>query len=303
MTNSSSGAAPRDVTDVERYTRKSGTSFYYSFLFLPRAKRQGIFAVYAFCRAVDDAVDESPDPGEAARKLEQWEKEIGNAYRGEPETAVGRAVAETVQRFDIPRRHFQEVIAGVRMDLERNRYQTFEDLRPYCDRVAGAVGLICVRIFGVTGERADEYARNLGTGLQLINIMRDVGGDAARGRIYLPKAELERFGVTEDEILENRYTPRFAALMSHQAERARSFLTRADASAFGRKRALLFPAEAMGAIYAALLRNIEKADYNVFDQRIRVGRMKKIAIVLSLRLRALRRRFASGNREGDAEAD
>jgi len=283
---SPSGPALPEVTDVSRYTRRSGTSFYYPFLFLPRRKRRAICAVYAFCRAVDDAVDEAASPGDAARDLAFWEKEVSGAYRGQAETPIGRAVADAVERFEIPRKHFLEVIAGVRMDLARNRYETFEELLPYCERVAGAVGLMCVRIFGFPGGRADEYAMNLGIALQLINIARDVGSDAARGRIYLPRSELRRFEVAEEEILERRYTPRLAALMAHHTERARSYLERADASVFGRERPLLFPAEAMGAIYGALLRNIERADYNVFARRISVSRVKKFALVAGLRLRA-----------------
>jgi phytoene synthase len=287
------------ISDVRRHTRKSGTSFYYSFLLLPRQKREAIYSVYCFCRAVDDAVDEAGSPGDAARELKAWENLVENCYRGNPQASPGGALAETVQRFDISKQHFVDVLDGVRMDLTRNRYATFEELLPYCERVAGAVGRICVRIFGLRGEDADEYARNLGIALQLINIARDVGSDARRGRIYLPLADLERFGVTEQEILDQRYSPRFAALMAHHAQRARSYLLRADAASFNnQERWLLFPAQAMKAIYGALLDSIEKAGYDVFARRISLSRPHRFGLALGVWLGSLRFRMTSGLQRG-----
>lgn len=291
------------VTDVKRYTRKSGTSFYYSFLLLPKAKRKAIYSVYSFCRAVDDAVDEASDPGQAVQDLERWETVVEDCYKGVAECAVGEALAKTVREFRIPKQHFTELVAGVRMDITRKRYRTFEELLPYCEKVAGAVGLMCIRIFGLRGTEADQYARNLGIALQLINIARDVGSDASRGRIYLPLTDLERFRVTEDEILERRYSPRFAVMMSHHAERARSYLTRADASVFNEKRSLVFPAEGMRAIYRALLDAIEKADYDVFSQRISVGRFRRFGLALGAWLGSLYYRVLGTMRRAEPEVD
>lgn len=289
--------------DVKRRTRKSGTSFYYSFLLLPRVKREAVYSVYAFCRAVDDAVDEATSPGEAARDLQVWEGVVEACYKGKAQGAVGEALAKTVQGFEIPKQYFTDLLAGVRMDLTRNRYATFEELLPYCERVAGTVGLICIRIFGLRGEHADEYARSLGVGLQLINIARDVGSDARRGRIYLPLADLERFQVGEEEILKRSYSPRFASLMAHHAGTARSYLSRADASVFKENRWLLFPAEAMRSIYRALLDTIEKADYDVFSRKISVGQARRLALAVSAWLASLYYRVNASVRPAGGEQD
>lgn len=294
-TSDSGTLAERAVSEVRRRTRGSGTSFYYSFLLLPRAKREAIYSVYAFCRAVDDAVDEAPSPETAARQLLAWEEVVDACYGEGAGNPVGEALTKTVREFGIPKQHFLEVLSGVRMDLTCNRYPTFEDLLPYCERVAGAVGLICIRIFGLRGAAAEEYAHTLGIALQLINIARDVSGDARRGRIYLPLADLERFGVTEEEVLEERYSARFAALMAHHAERARSYLSRADASTVKEDRWLLFPAEAMKAIYRALLEAIEKADYDVFSRRISISPSRRLALALGAWLASIYYR-AAGNR-------
>lgn len=287
--------------DPGRSTRESGTSFYYSFLLLPRSKREAICSVYAFCRAVDDAVDEAKNPGEAARQLDRWEEVVDGCYRGAAQGTPGEALGATIERYAIPRQHFRDLLAGVRMDLTRKRYATFEELLPYSERVAGAVGLMCIRIFGLEGPEAEAYARNLGTALQLINIARDVGNDARRGRIYLPLADLDRFGVTEEEIIGEVYSPGFAALMAYHAGRARSYLSRADAAVFKERRHLAFPAEAMGAIYRALLDAIEEVQYNVFARRITVSPGRRLAIVIRSWLAAQSRRALSSLRPAGGE--
>jgi phytoene synthase len=209
------GAVSRSVG--AQVTRRSGTSFYYAFRVLPAEKRRAIYALYAFCRAVDDCVDE--EDGEGGPGLDRWLAEVKRAYAGTPETELGRELAETVARFPIPRASFEDVVAGCRMDLTTRRYATFADLRVYCERVASAVGLATIEVFGYDDPRTREYAVELGLALQLTNILRDIGPDAARDRLYLPLEDLAAFSVTEDEV----FRAANAAPRSHvpQAEKPR----------------------------------------------------------------------------------
>jgi 15-cis-phytoene synthase len=257
------------------------TSFYYSFLVLPAAKRDAIVAVWDFCRAVDDEVDEpgSTAPGEA---LAEWRRELERCYTGQPQTPQGIRLQPWIRRFDLPRGAFEELIDGVEMDLARARYETFDDLYDYCWHVASTVGLICVEIFGYRQPETRDYAVNLGIALQLTNITRDVAGDLSRGRIYLPQEDLRRFGCTEDDLRAGRVTPPVRALLAHQCarahdyyERARALLTRQDARS-------LVAAEIMGAIYRDLLRRIERAGYDVFHGTIRAPRPRRALIAASV---------------------
>ncbi len=262
-------------------TRRSGSNFYYSFLFLPRRKRHAIYALYAFCRTVDDAVDHgAATPMEQRRTLAEWRLELARAYEGTPSQPIAQHLAQVVRAFPVQRQHLEAILDGVEMDIEKRRYATFEELHEYCYRVAAAVGLACIEIFGYTDPRARDYAINLGVALQLTNILRDLRTDAERGRIYLPLDEIRRFGYSEDELLHGRHTPAFVGLMRSQADRAHAYYRAAKAALPRADRRRLVAAEIMGRIYRALLREIEARQFRVFDGRIRVSTPKKIAIAL-----------------------
>ena len=208
---------------VSRLTRKSRSNFFYAFLCLPRPQREAIYACYAFCRIVDDAVDLGQDRAAQRAELQRWRDEIARVYEGQPEHPAGQRLQVAIRQFPIPRVALEEIIAGVEMDMSHPTYETFEALYPYCYRVASAVGLCCIEIFGYTDPRARQYAIDLGTALQLTNIIRDVGADARGGRVYLPQEDLRKFGVTVEDLQAGRYTEQFVQLMRHQAERARQF--------------------------------------------------------------------------------
>ena len=265
---------------VSRLTRKSRSNFFYAFLCLPKPKREALYAVYAFCRIVDDAVDVGQDRAAQRKELERWRAEIAQVFEGSPEHPAAQRLQEAVKIFPIPREALEEIIAGVEMDLERSAYATFEDLYPYCYRVASAVGLCCIEIFGYTDVRAREYAVNLGVALQLTNIMRDVQPDALAGRVYLPQEDLERFGVTADDLAAGRYTPAFVGLMEYQAARARACYERAWAALPRADQRTLFAAEIMGRTYFALLETIERRRFRVFGGRVSVPTPRKLGIVL-----------------------
>ena len=271
---------------VARLTRKSRSNFFYAFLCLPRRQREAIFAVYAFCRIVDDAVDLGRDREEQQRALQQWREEIARVYGGAPEHPAGQRLQDAIRTFPIPREVLLEVIAGVEMDLERTTYETFEDLYPYCYRVASAVGLCCIEIFGYGDPRAREYAVNLGIALQLTNILRDVQADARAGRVYVPQEDLRRFGIRADDFAAGRYTPAFVELMTFEAARARAYYERAWAALPAADARRLFAAEIMGRTYFALLRAIEARRFQVFGVRVGLSTHRRIGIALSCWLRA-----------------
>jgi len=256
------------------------TSFYYSFLVLPREKREAIIAVWDFCRAVDDAVDAEPDAQRAAGELKRWREELAACFDGgRPATPQGASLQPFITRFNLPRRSFEDLIDGVGMDVGDRRYLTFDDLYQYCLRVASAVGLICIEIFGYRDARARDYAIDLGVALQLTNILRDVPKDLERGRVYLPLEDLDRFGCREDDLRaevaragQGIGSERVRALLAHQAERARTYYTRARAALPPGEGRRLVAAEIMGAIYFGILRRIERAGYDVFSRVIRVPR-------------------------------
>jgi phytoene synthase len=271
---------------VSRLTRRSRSNFFYAFLCLPRRQREAIYAVYAFCRIVDDAVDLGRDHEEQRRTLGRWRDEIDRVYGGAPAHPAGQRLQQAVRAFPIPRAALLEIIAGVEMDLDHPTYETFEDLYPYCYRVASAVGLCCIEIFGYTDAGAREYAVNLGVALQLTNILRDVQADARAGRVYLPQEDLGRFGVPAEDLAAGRYTPRFVALMRHEAERARAYYARAWAALPARDRRRLFAAEIMGHTYFALLRAMEAREFRVFGERVTLPASRRLAIALSCWARA-----------------
>lgn len=265
---------------------RSGSSFYYSFLFLPSEQRRAITALYAFCREVDDVVDESSDAGLARTRLAWWRQELAKLYDGAPEHPVTRALQPHLQRFGIDRSRLEEIIDGMQMDLDQDRYVDFEGLRLYCHRVAGVVGTLSAGIFAGDGDPCREYAESLGVALQLTNIIRDVGDDARRGRIYLPIDDLRRFGVGTHEILDRRGGEAFVSLMRFQAERARDFYRQAytalPASAARAQR----PGLIMAAIYATLLDEIEDDGFRVLRQRVALTPARKLWIAWRTWMRA-----------------
>lgn len=271
---------------AQAIARRSKSSFYYSFLFLPREQREAIYAFYAFCRLVDDTVDRAGDGAEKAKALVRWRDELLRVYRGRPEHPVAVRLQEAVRRFRIPGEYLEEIIAGVEMDLTKTRYETFEELSRYCYRVASAVGLICIEIFGYSDQRAREYARHLGTALQLTNILRDLRADGSQGRIYLPKEELRSFSYPEEDLLACRYTPAFVELMGFQCARAREYFTRARMALPRADRRRLFAAEIMGEIYWSLLRTIEGRGYDVFSSPVVIPRYRKLRLALGIWLRS-----------------
>jgi len=268
--------------------RRSGSNFYYSFLFLPRRKREAMYALYAFCRTVDDAVDQGPsNPGEQRRILAEWRGELRRAYEGHPSQPIAVHLAEVVRAFPIPRQHLEAILDGVEMDIDKRRYATFEELFEYCYRVAAAVGLASIEIFGYTDPRTRDYAVNLGVALQLTNILRDLKTDAERGRIYLPLDELRRFGYAEEDLLRGRYTPAYLGLVRYQTDRAQAYYRAARAALPRIDRRRLAAAEIMGAIYRALLTEIEARQFRVFEERVRLSTPRKVAIALGAFSRVL----------------
>lgn len=253
----------------------SGSSFYYAFLFLPEPRREAITAFYAFCRAIDDVVDEVSDPGVAASKLAWWQTEVARSFAGEPTHPVMKALAPRTQAFRIEEAQLQAVIEGCRMDLQQTRYLDFAALQRYCHLVAGVVGEVSARIFGQTQERTTEYAHKLGLAFQLTNIIRDVGEDAMRGRVYLPVDELQRFDVKVHEILNRQYSDRFAALMRFQAQRAHALYDEALALLPPADRRSQKPGLMMASIYRTLLREIEDEEFRVLRQRVSLTPLRK----------------------------
>ena len=257
---------------------KSGSSFYYSFMFLPPEQRQAITALYAFCREVDDVVDECHDVSLAQIKLEWWRQEVERIFTGTPTHPVGFALQDVLTRFKLPQEQLLEIIDGMAMDLSQTRYLDFKGLQLYCYRVASVVGLLSAEIFGHEHRQTLKYAHDLGLALQLTNIIRDVGEDARRGRIYLPIEDLQRFGVPAKDILEARYSDAFRELMAFQAERAEHFYEQALAQLPAGDRKAQRPGLVMAAIYRTLLREIAADGFQVLDRRISLTPVRKVWI-------------------------
>jgi len=257
---------------------KSGSSFYYSFLFLPASKRRAIMALYAFCREVDDVVDECQDPSLAATKLAWWRGEIARVYDGTPQHPVGQALFRTVRDFKLPQEQFLEIIDGMEMDLTQSRYLDFKGLQLYCYRVASVVGLLACEIFGATERATRRYAHDLGIALQLTNIIRDVGEDARRGRIYLPIEDLQRFNVPANDVLNARESENFAQLMAFQIERAKGFYASALDQLPAADRPHQRPGLVMAAIYRTLLDEIAPHAGKVLTERTSLTPIRKLWI-------------------------
>ena len=265
---------------------QSGSSFHYSFRLLEPARRAAITALYAFCREVDDVVDEVSDPSIARVKLVWWRTEIEAVYAGVPRHPVAVALVPVVRAFDLPKTHLQTVIDGMQMDLEKVRYLDFAELEAYCHRVAGVVGLMSAEIFGYADPATREYARDLGIAFQLTNIVRDVGEDARRGRIYLPQDDLARFGVPSSDVLRRHASPAFVELMAFEVARARTWHERALAKLPPRDRRAQRAGLAMAAIYRTLLDEIARDGYRVLDGRIALTPLRKLWIATRAAWRA-----------------
>ena len=255
---------------------QSGSSFYYSFLFLEPPRRQAITALYAFCREVDVVVDECPDALLARTKLAWWRGEVKALFEGRPSHPVTQALAASLKNFSLPQEQLLEIIDGMEMDLDHVRYADFKALHLYCYRVASVVGLLAAEIFGYRERLTLKYAHDLGLAFQLTNIIRDVGEDARRGRIYLPQDELSRFGVTETDLLQARYSDNFRRLMEFQVERARAMYRQAFAQLPAADRKAQRAGLIMAAIYRATLDEIVRDDYRVLDQRISLPPLRKL---------------------------
>lgn len=261
--------------------RQSRSSFYYSFLFLPRPKREAIYAVYALSRSVDDIADDPGEVTEKAGRLKSWREEIDRCYAGQPTQPITIQLRDCLNRYPIPKSYFEELLAGVEMDLTITRYATFDDLYTYCYRVASVVGLICIEIFGYSQESTKDYAINLGLALQLTNIIRDLKTDGRRGRIYVPQVDLQRFGYREEDLLRCRYTPEFFPLMRFEADRAREHFRRAAESLTPEDRKNMVAAQIMGRIYRETLEAMARKDYRVFDGRIALSTPRKLQLALT----------------------
>jgi len=264
----------------------SGSSFYYSFLFLPPERRRAITALYAFCREVDDVVDETREPQIAATKLAWWRAEIGNLFAGNPQHPVTKALAVSKDRFSIRQERLNDIIDGMEMDLTQSRYLDWPGLERYCYRVAGAVGLLAAGIFGYHDPRTLEYARELGIAFQLTNIIRDVGEDARKNRIYLPMAELKEFGVPAADILASRETPQFKRLMAFEAARARRHYEQAMQALPDADRRTQRPGLIMAAIYRTLLEEIERDGFRVLTRKTSLTPLRKFWIAWRTWVRA-----------------
>jgi len=257
----------------------SGSSFYYSFLYLPPEKRRAITALYAFCREVDDVVDECKDPGLARIKLQWWREDAQKIHRGTSEHPVNQALQSVCERFTLPAEHFQEIIDGMEMDLDYTRYPSFRDLALYCHRVAGVVGLMSAEIFGYQDRSTLKYANELGIAFQLTNILRDVREDAVRGRIYIPLDELEKFGVHQDDILRGRSTsPRLVELFRYQADRAKKYYQQAFSHLSEQDRHAQQSGIIMSAIYRSLLDEIGNDGFRILEHRVKLTPLRKFWI-------------------------
>lgn len=263
-------------------TQKSASNLALAFILLPREKRDAMSALYAFCRAVDDVADEDAVPTEKRRAdLAAWREDIRRACEGkEPQFVLNQEFAPVIQKFKLPFALFDELLKGCETDLEKLRYENYDELELYCYRVASVVGLLSIEIFGYKNQACHEYALHLGKALQFTNILRDVKNDAARGRIYLPLNELKKFGVTETEILDGKYSERYFALANSVAARAKHFYSLASQTLPVEDRRSMVAAELMGSVYWRLLKKLEQGRFNVFGPRaLKLGKPHKLALI------------------------
>jgi phytoene synthase len=274
---------PRNVrTHSEVVTRRSGTSFYHAFRLLPARKRRAIYALYAFCRTVDDCVDEEDGEGEAG--LDRWNEEVDRCYAGRPTTPLGEDLARAVSAYPIPRNALGEIVDGCRMDLTTARYSTWSDLEVYCRRVASAVGLCVIEVFGYRDPGTRDFAVHLGLALQLTNILRDVAVDARRDRLYLPLEDLARFELDEAEVLRcatsGTSSRRMAELLAFEGERAQGEYVAADRALPSVDRRAMWSARVMGGIYRSLLGELARRRFPVGEPRVRLSGLRKASVAV-----------------------
>ena len=269
-----------------RFTNARATNFYYSFVFLPAEKRRAIEAVYAFARRGDDVADSGLEAEAAGREIASYRQALDQCFAGNGATPELKALADSVERFRIPRQPFEDLILGLEMDLRGARYESFDDLALYCYRVASTIGLIAVEIFGYSNPRARDYAVNLGMALQIVNILRDLESDAQRGRLYLPREDLEQFGVRPEEILGGKFSDPFIELMQFECDRARHYFGLAREMLPLEDRRSMIAAEIMAAIYWRLLERIQMRRYNVFGERVGLSQPLKFWTALAVYLGA-----------------
>ncbi|MBT8377900.1 MAG: presqualene diphosphate synthase HpnD [Ignavibacteria bacterium] len=272
------------MTDIAKeIAKKSNSSFYYAFNLLPPEKRDAMNTVYAFCRQTDDIVDLGSEAKDLKyERLRKWRIELEKSLDGYSGYQILNKLASTIQKFNIPLEPFFELLVGMEMDLQKNRYLTFEDLQLYCYRVASTVGLMCIEIFGYKHASTRDFAVNLGIALQLTNILRDVKKDAENGRIYLPQEDLQKFGYNEKDLLSNTYNENFQNMMKFEVQRAKEYFDKATASLNLEDKKAMFAARAMQHIYYRMLNKIVDADYDVYHNRIRISTFKKIGISLGV---------------------
>lgn len=276
----------------EQKTTGAGSSFYYSFLFLEPDARRAMTILYAFCREVDDAVDECSDPAIARVKLAWWREEIARGFAGQPQHPVTKALQWAIGRYKLPQEYFLEIISGMEMDLDCNAYRSFTELSLYCYRAASVVGLLAAEIFGYQDPRTLKYAHDLGMAFQLTNILRDVAEDGERGRVYIPEDEMARYGVSRDDILHGRMSDAMRGLLRHQADRARRYYTQAfshlpDTDRYHQRSGII-----MASVYQALLQAIEDSDFQIFEERVRLSPARKIWIAWQTARREKRQHLA-----------
>jgi len=268
---------------AKEVSKNSRSSFYYAFNLLPTSKRDAMNTVYAFCRQTDDIVDEGLESKALKyEKLRKWRIELEKSLSGVSDYPIINKLASTIKKFNIPLDPFFDLMRGMEMDLQRNRYLTFEDLRIYCYSVASTVGLMCIEIFGYKHPATRDFAINLGIALQLTNILRDVKKDAQKGRIYLPLEDLHRFNYNEKDLMSGVYNSNFTQMMKYQVERARSYFDKATACLNKEDKKAMFAARAMQHIYSRMLQKIVDANYDVYRKQIKISRFKKVGISLGV---------------------
>lgn len=278
MPSDSKPSVAEAYRECAEITRRSSSSFASAFWMLPKPKRNALHAIYAFCRLADDIADDPKIAGDRTALLARWREELDDAIRGKTQNGVGIALSDAIERFQLPERAFLDLLAGVEFDLADGPIETFDDLQLYCYRVASTVGLLVVRILGFENPRSLEFAETLGIAVQLTNVLRDVGGDASAGRIYLPKTELERFGVSTESILAGEMTAELQLMLSFNAKRAASYYERAEQLLPDEDRRALRPATAMGRIYRALLDELIERNFPCFEQPVRISKPRRLAI-------------------------
>ncbi len=268
---------------AKEISKNSKSSFYYAFNLLPESKRDAMNVVYAFCRKTDDIVDETNDPQDVKYdKLRKWRIEFERAFTGHSESQLLNRLGKTISNFNIPLDPFFELIKGMEMDIQKDRYKSFDDLQLYCYRVASTVGLMCIEIFGYKNPSTKKFAVDLGIALQLTNILRDIGKDVEQGRIYLPQEDLQRYNYSESEMMMKVYNDQFKDLMMYETGRAKRYFDSATSHLDLDDKKTMFAARAMQHIYYKMLEKIIAADYDVFNNNIKVSKFEKVGIALGV---------------------